>query len=200
MHRSNRSRGYSRLDGARAALAQAPDRVRRALRWYLRATLADGGSGSLGGDCCGPRSYRMWCGAGCDHCVAALSSKRRIKAGGIESAEHPSLSGTPPRHDRQGAFPGCSISPSQKPTSTAETARTSSMTPLSTSPSRSSVSVRGVATSCPSSLPSQLKVHLGLLRAFRELQLQVQDNPDVVHRVSTPRGGSGPGGALGLVP
>lgn len=37
---------------------------------------------------------------------------------------------------------------------------------------------RGVTTA-PFVTPSQLKLHLGLLRAFRELQLKVQDNSDV---------------------
>jgi hypothetical protein len=37
---------------------------------------------------------------------------------------------------------------------------------------------RGVTTA-PFVTPSQLKVHLGLLKAFRELRLKVQDNSDV---------------------
>lgn len=39
---------------------------------------------------------------------------------------------------------------------------------------------RGV-TVAPFVTPSQLKVHLGLLRAFRELKLKVQENPDVAN-------------------
>lgn len=39
---------------------------------------------------------------------------------------------------------------------------------------------KGIALA-PFVTPSQLKVHLGLLRAFRELQLKVQENPDVAN-------------------
>lgn len=45
--------------------------------------------------------------------------------------------------------------------------------------SQSQFHVGKAVTSVPFVTPSQLKIHLGLLRAFRELKLKVQENPDV---------------------
>lgn len=45
--------------------------------------------------------------------------------------------------------------------------------------SQSQFHVGKAVTLVPFVTPSQLKVHLGLLRAFRELKLKVQENPDV---------------------
>ena len=47
--------------------------------------------------------------------------------------------------------------------------------------SQSQFHVGKVVTSVPFVTPSQLKVHFGLLRAFRELKLKVQDNSNVVN-------------------
>jgi hypothetical protein len=47
--------------------------------------------------------------------------------------------------------------------------------------SQSQFHVGKAVTSVPFVTPSQLKVHLGLLRAFRELKLKVQENPDIAN-------------------
>jgi hypothetical protein len=47
--------------------------------------------------------------------------------------------------------------------------------------SQSQFHVGRAITPVPFVTPSQLKIHLGLLRAFRELKLKVQENPDVAN-------------------
>ena len=64
-------------------------------------------------------------------------------------------------------------------TSTTETA-----VPLEDPPeyiSQSCFYVGRAVTLVPFVTPSQLKTHLGLLRAFRELRLRVQENSDIVN-------------------
>ena len=45
--------------------------------------------------------------------------------------------------------------------------------------SQSQFRIGRAVTTAPFVTPSQLKIHLGLLRAFRDLKLKVQDNSDV---------------------
>lgn len=47
--------------------------------------------------------------------------------------------------------------------------------------SQSQFHVGKAVTLVPFVTPSQLKIHLGLLRAFRELKLRVQDNADIAN-------------------
>jgi len=47
--------------------------------------------------------------------------------------------------------------------------------------SQSQFHVGKAVTLTPFVTPSQLKVHLGLLRAFRELKLKVQESPDIAN-------------------
>lgn len=47
--------------------------------------------------------------------------------------------------------------------------------------SQSKFHVGRAVTTTPFVTPSQLKIHLGLLRAFRELKLKVRENPDIIN-------------------
>jgi hypothetical protein len=46
---------------------------------------------------------------------------------------------------------------------------------------QSQFSVGRAVTTAPFVTPSQIRIHLGLLRAFRDLQLKVQENPDIAN-------------------